>query len=31
MQQDIKEALDIAISKNPKLKSTIIATTGISL
>ena len=31
MQQDIKEALDRAISKNPKLKSTIIATTGISL
>ena len=30
MQQDIKEALDRAISKNPKLKSTIIATTGIS-
>ena len=26
MQQDIKEALDRAISKNPKLKSTIIPT-----
>jgi abortive infection bacteriophage resistance protein len=31
MQQDIKEALERAISKNPTLKSTIIATTGISL